>query len=207
MLIGTVCSIAVYCQRCGKIHIYDIPYFFGTKRLALHCESCGYERAVLLRCAGNKLELSVECVVCGTVTHKLFEIKNLRRLKFEKLFCSNDNFELGYIGRRRKIEEMLAFNQAEFEALHPEDGKNFIEKQHILLEAVNRVHDMAAAGAVGCPCGSKEIAADIRGNSIILECCHCGRYYVLKVEDSGDLIELEKGQAIDLIAPEIRGEK
>ncbi len=207
MLISTVCSIAVYCQRCGKIHIYDIPYFFGTKRMALHCESCGYERAVLLRCAGNKLELSVECVVCRSVTRKVFEIKNLRRLKFEKLFCNQDNFELGYIGRRRQIEEMLAFNQAEFEALHPEDGKNFIEKQQFLLEAVNHVHDLAARGNVTCPCGSKEIEADIIGNSIILECQHCGSYNVLEVEGAEDLIRLERDCEIDLIAPQIHGKQ
>ena len=207
MLISTVCSIAIYCQRCGKIHIYDVPYFFGTKRFVVQCESCGYERAVLLRCAGNKLELTVECVGCGTINKKIFSMKKLRKLHLEKIYCTHEHFELGYIGRHRAIEELLEFNQAEFEALHPNDGKNFIEKQQMLLEAVNRVHDISEKGAVSCSCVSKEIAADIQGNSIILECCSCGSNYVLKVEDSGDLVRLERGLDIKLVSPAIPKEK
>lgn len=207
MLIRTVCSIAIYCQRCGKIHIYDVPYFFGTKQLVLQCDSCGYERAVLLKRAGNKLELTVECISCGNVNKKIYSIKKLRKLQLEKIYCSQEHFELGYIGRRNSIQELLEFNRAEFEALHSNDGKNFIEKQQILLEAVNRVHDIAEKGAISCSCGCKEISADIRGNAIILECCNCGGYYVLHVENSGDLVRLERGLDIQLQTPAVREKK
>lgn len=207
MVIQDICSLAFYCQRCGKIHIHDIPYFSGERRVMLHCDSCSYVQAVILRRSCNWLEISVTCVGCHTVNTVAYSLKQLRRLQLEKVYCVQDHFELGYLGRRRCIEELLAFNQAEFEALHPSDGKNFIEKQQILLEAVNRVHDIAAHGAIACPCGCKEIAVDIQGSSIVLECYRCGSYYVLPAANSADLMRLEKNLDIDLIAPDIMRKK
>ena len=203
MLIETVCSIAFYCQRCGKIHVHDIPYFSGNRKLVLRCGSCAHEQAVLLRRSGDSLEISVDCVVCGTTTHSYYSFRKLRRMQLEKIYCGKDHFELGYIGRRKRIEEFLDFNEAEFKALHPGDGENFIEKQQILLEALNRVHDIAAQGAISCPCGSKDIFASIHGNSIVLECSHCGSYYVLPAENAADLTRLERGFAIDLMVPDL----
>ena len=205
MLIRNLCSIAVYCQRCGKIHVQDIPYFSGTKLFAVHCDSCAHEQAVLLHLDAHHLEVSISCVVCHTQNKIVYPVRKLCRLQLEKIYCSKDQFELGYIGRRKRIEELLAFNQAEFAALHPENGKNFIEKQQILLEAMNRVHDIAARGNIHCPCGSKEIIAYIRGTSIIVECCQCGSYQVLRAQSARDLARLERGGVyIDLAQPGLR---
>ena len=201
MLIWTACSAAFYCQRCGRIHVQDIPYFSGRRRMVLECANCGHEQVVLLRRQGNMLEFQVPCVVCDTVHVSRYSLRQLRRIGLEKVYCSKDHFELGYIGRRRRIEELLAFNQAEFEALHPDDGKNFIEKQQLLLAAVNRVHEIAERGDIVCPCGSQDIAADIRGNSIVLECCHCGAYSVLRAENASDLARIGRGFDIGLAAP------
>ncbi len=207
MLIWTACSAAFYCQRCGRIHVQDIPYFSGRRRMVLECANCGHEQVVLLRRQGNMLEFQVPCVVCDTVHVSRYSLRQLRRIGLEKVYCSKDHFELGYIGRRRRIEELLAFNQAEFEALHPDDGKNFIEKQQLLLAAVNRVHDIAARGGLYCPCGSRDITIDIRGNSLVLECSHCGSYYILNIERNGELARLEQDFTIHLIAPDIQKKK
>ncbi|MBQ7516408.1 MAG: hypothetical protein IJS96_09010 [Schwartzia sp.] len=201
MLIREACSVALYCQRCGKIHVQDIPCFSVSPQDVLRCDSCGHEQAILQRLPGGLFALTVGCVGCGTENRVIYSLKALRRLQLEKLYCRREHFELGYLGRRRRIEELLAFNQAEFEALHPNDGINFIEKQRVLLEALNRVHEMAALGAIACPCGNETISAYIRGNSIVLECGCCGSSYVLRAEEDGDLARLGRGFDIGLIAP------
>ena len=201
VLIREVCSVAFYCRRCGKIHVHDIPYF-AASRTVLRCDRCGHEQVVCERLDGShKIAFSVGCVICGEENRTVYSLKNLRRILLEKVFCQHDHFELGYIGRRRRIEEFLAFNQAEFEALHPHDDKNFIEKQRILLEAINRVHEMAAHGGIVCPCGRGCISADIQGSSIVLECDSCGSYYVLRAETEKDLARIGRGMDIGLIAP------
>ena len=201
MIIQDVCSVAFYCQRCGNIHVRDIPYFLGTKQMVLRCANCRHEQAVLLRRDAHHLDIRLSCVVCGKQNEFRYSLQRLRRIGLEKVYCANDHFELGYIGRRKRIEELLTFNQAEFEALHPSDGKNFIEKQQILLEAWNRVHEMAADGDILCPCGSNAVTAFIEGNSILLECVHCGRFAVLRAENAEDLARLEFGTDVCFAAP------
>ena len=207
MLIRTVCSAAFYCQRCGRIHVQDIPYFPGQRRMVLACANCGHEQALLLWEQGNVLELQLPCVVCDTVHSSRYALQRLRHIGLEKVYCGKDHFELGYLGRRRRIEELLAFNQAEFEALHPADGKNFIEKQQLLLAAVNRVHDIAVRGGLQCPCGSHDIAIDICGNTLILECGQCGSYYILHTDRAGELARLEQDFVIHLIEPDLQKKK
>ena len=199
MLIRDVCSLALYCQKCGSIHIHDVPYFSAGSRTELYCESCGHEKARLLRLGKGRVAVEASCVVCGTENRFVYALHRLRHVGLEKIYCMTDHFELGYIGRRRRIEELMRFNQEEFEALHPHDGKNFIEKQRILLEALNRVHDMARDGDIVCPCGGEDLTADIRGSYIVLECERCGSFCVLRAENAGDLEKLRFG--VGLRAP------
>lgn len=203
MLIREACSAAFYCQRCGKVHVHDIPYFAGP-RTVLGCDRCGQAQVVCERMdGGRQIAFTVGCVLCGKESLARYSFKRLPHVRLEKVFCQHDHFELGYVGRRQLIEELLAFNQAEFAALHPHEGKNFIEKQPILLEALNRVHEMAAQGDIVCPCGSGLISADIQGNSIVLSCDVCGSYDVLRAETERDLARLGWGMTIRLIAPNI----
>ncbi|MBR1761615.1 MAG: hypothetical protein IJ741_10640 [Schwartzia sp.] len=201
MVIRDVCSLALYCQQCGSIHVHGIPYFSARRETALRCESCGHEKARLLRLGKNHIAVEASCVVCGTKNRFVYVLRELHRAGLEKIYCGTDHFELGYIGRRRRIEELMRFNQAEFEALHPHDGKNFIEKQRILLEALNRIHDMAQAGDIVCPCGSEALTADICGSYIVLECERCGSYCALRAENAGDLEKLRFG--VGLRAPNL----
>ena len=129
MLFRDVCSVAFYCQCCGKIHVQDIPYFSGQQRMVLRCRSCAHEQAVLLNHHRRRLEISVACVVCHTWNTISYSLKQLRHMQLEKIYCVGDHFELGYIGRRRCIEEFLDFNQAEFEAMNPEDGQYYMLRE------------------------------------------------------------------------------
>lgn len=199
VVVQTVCSVAFYCQRCGKIHIHDIPYFIGSRKLSLRC-SCRHEQAVLLRMDAQHIRLQIPCVVCNSLQEAAYSLKKLRRLPLEKIYCDKDHFELGYIGRRKKMEEILEFNRREFERLQKDGNSDSIEQQQIFLQALNRVHDIAASGGIACPCGSKEICADIQGSCIILECCRCGSYHVLQAATERDLHEINGLDCIDLLA-------
>ncbi|MBO4853308.1 MAG: hypothetical protein J5477_06730 [Schwartzia sp.] len=199
MIIRNVCALALYCQHCGSIHIHDVPFFAFEPSSTIVCESCGHEKARLLRLPRGRIAVDVACVVCGTENRFVYALRRLRRLGLEKIYCATDRFELGYIGRRKRIEELMRFNQSEFEALHPYDGKNYIEKQRILLEALNRIHDMARIGDIVCSCGSEELTADVHGSFILLECEHCGSFSVIRAENAGDLERLRFG--VGLRAP------
>lgn len=199
MLIDTVCSLALYCQHCGRIHLQDVPLFSGKKYIALHCDSCGHTMGEITMRPRRGLTLSTACGICGGENVHQLSWRQLRKLSFEKLYCAHDHFELGYIGRWQDIAEFIDFNAAEYDSLHPGDGDEFLERQQMLLEALNRVHDLADRGELDCSCGSTDIAAAIMGNAIILECQTCASYCVLPARTAEDLQQLRPGMAADFI--------
>lgn len=193
-------SVALYCQRCGKIHIHDISYFAAKNHAVMLRCVCNHPQATLARTASSKhFRLDILCVVCNSVHQEILSPKQLLKMKVEKIYCGKDHFELGYIGKRQKIEEILAFNQHAFETMNGEETGGQIEKQRILLDVLNKLHDIAEQDGVHCPCGSDAIAGDILGNSVILECRCCGGYFILPAKNEQDLAKVNKLDQIELV--------
>lgn len=191
-------SVALYCQRCGKIHIHDISYFAQrSSGTVLRC-GCNYPQATLVRTDRSLFEIHIPCLVCNCVHIARYKSRQLLKTKVEKIYCAKDRFELGYIGKRARIEEILAFNKRQFERVSGDESEEQIEKQQILLEALNRIHDIAEAGGIHCACGHSEISADLLGNSIVLECCRCSSYRILPAKSERDLQRLDEAGYIEL---------
>ncbi len=203
MLMDMLCSLALYCQRCGQIQIHDIRYFTGQGRQTLCCRNCSHEQAVVQLRPQSGLNLEIPCGVCGMENHLSYSLTQLKTLRFEKIYCHEDRFELGYIGRWQTIAEFLDFNAAEFDALHPGEEDNFMVRQQILLESVNRLHDLVEQRELFCPCGSHEFTAGIVEDSILLECVHCGSYVLIPAERAEDLKRLAPGMEMTFLMPEM----
>lgn len=196
MLIHANWSVALYCQRCGKIEIHDVSYFMKQESVkTLRC-SCNHPQATLIRTASNQIKLQIPCGGCNSLHEANYKAKNLLKLKLEKIYCSKDFFELGYIGKREEIEEILAFTKREFERIiHSEEQ---IEKQQIFFEVINKLHDIAEQGGIVCPCESKAIEANLLGDSVILECLHCGSYCTVSAKNEDDLEKVRELEYIEL---------
>ena len=129
MLIDTACSLACYCQCCGRIQLQDVPLFSGQKHFVMECGNCGHTMGEITWKPRKGLLLKTVCGACRGENQQQFTWRQLRRLRFEKLYCEHDNFELGYIGQWQAIAEVLDCNDAEYDSLHPNDGDRFLERQ------------------------------------------------------------------------------
>lgn len=198
MLIDSIGSLALYCPRCGKIQLRDIPLFSGKAESVLRCESCSHPVVRVKARPKEGLTLHTLCGVCGEETEHTFSWRQLHRMKFEKLYCARDHFELGYIGKWQDIAEFLDFNAAEYDALHPSDGEGFMERQQLLLEALNRVHELALREELVCPCGSHDIMAGLLGDCVVLECASCTAFAMLPIREAKDLERLLPGSIGEL---------
>lgn len=202
MLINASWSVAVYCQYCGKIEIHDVSFFNINSGITLLKCSCHHVKAKLMRTASNQIKLQIPCGACGYLHETRFKLRQLLKLrsKLEPIHCQADNFELGYVGQRDAIEEFLAYNKHEFDTMnrdHFGEGEE-IEKQLILLEVLNKLHDIAGSGGVICPCGQPVLDADIVGDSVVIECQHCGRYHLLPAKTEDDLQKMSHIERIEL---------
>lgn len=194
MLLESLCSIAVYCPRCGRVEIQDIPVFENGRRV-LYCKNCGNALVSWEVRPRKGLLLSLTCGLCGAAIEKTFSLHQLHKIRFEKLYCEKDHFELGYIGRWQDIAEFIDFNAAEYDALHPGEEADALEHQQALLEAVNRAHERILLGDLACPCGSTAITVGIVGDSVLLECTDCGSSCLLPARTGKDLQRILRGDA------------
>lgn len=203
VLVDTLCSVAFYCQRCGQIEIIDVPVFSGHGDIVLTCNHCGAEKARMRLVPRKGLVIETSCVVCGQRNRVAYPLRQLRSLAMEKIYCEKDHFELGYIGKWQSLAEFLDFNAAEYDALHPHDAYNFMEHQQILLEAFNRVHELAEDGELFCPCGGHEFTADIAEDAIHLECTRCGSSAIIPAKTPDDLKQLQPGCEVPFLRPDL----
>ena len=193
MIFNHLASVAFYCRRCGQIHIFDVPYFCGREQTTLICPNCAFPVATLAVKSRRGLVAEVDCGACGAVNVIDFPLKKLIGLRFEKIYCREDRFELGYIGRWQAIAEFLDFNAAEFDALNPGDDYNFVGQHQVLIEALNRVHDMAATRLIVCGCGGSDFTASVSERAILLKCADCGSVAKVAAENADDLRQLRAG--------------
>lgn len=182
MLIDALFSVALYCGRCGSVHIEDVTAFSGGET-GLYCSVCGEKIGEAVVRPGTGLTLSLTCGSCASHLELSYSLKELSRLRFEKLYCPHERFELGYIGKRRELEEFLHFNEGRGDT-------RVLKHDQLLLEALARVHELAERGELLCPCGSQAVKAGILGESLLLECQECASYCVLPIHTSEDLTDL-----------------
>lgn len=197
MLIKSVSSVGVYCQHCGRVNIYEIPFFPGKQQLSLTCPHCNQHMAVISYEDRSSIRLSLPCCICGRIHTSVYQRRRLPRVNLDKLYCYHDSFELGYVGHSSSIETMLESSQQEFEALHPGEGSDLAIRLQQMLETVNILHDMALSDQLSCDCGSTSVEVDIRGNYVILDCAVCSRRAVIDTASEDAVEELSECRQLD----------
>ena len=79
MLIDTACSLAFYCQRCGRIQLQDVPLFSGQMHFVMECGNCGHEMGKITLRPRKGLELKTECGVCNGKNRQTISWRQLKR--------------------------------------------------------------------------------------------------------------------------------
>lgn len=180
MLIRTAWTIALYCPRCGKLNLHDVSHFaVRSEPRELYC-SCRYKQATVLAGGDGRLMLHVPCMLCQSTHRYVFQRQVLKQSEPEKIYCPTENFELGFIGSREVIEETLRLHENTFCQLWQEGLKREeLGSQWILLEILNKVHDIASEKHIYCMCGSHQMTADILPEGVLLTCLSCGGYELI----------------------------
>lgn len=204
MAIGTTATLALYCPRCGKIQKHDVSRFTmkDSARFDLMC-SCGQIQASLTACRHQYL-LNIPCLVCQT-NHTIFlDKKKFWNTRFDKIYCAQENLELGFIGQKENIEQTIADHKREFDSMVSEmefdDYGEYIENPSVMLEILNRVHDIAERGQIFCHCGSSAVEINLLPDGLELSCAHCGGHKIIEARSEKDLTYVASLETIELVA-------
>lgn len=203
MVINTVSTLALYCSRCGKIHMHNISRFNlkNTGRRNLLC-SCGQIQATITSSGERQCLLDIPCVLCQTNHVICLDSKRLWHADMDKIYCVQEKFELGFIGARRVITETVNKYKVEFEKLAADmdEYDDYIQNPQVMLETLNKIHDMAEKGGLHCRCGSSAIGAEVLPDGIELECAQCGGLLVIPAQSEQDLTYIQALEDIEIIS-------
>jgi hypothetical protein len=193
MLINTVFSLALYCSRCGKIKMHDIPRF-GLKNSVgreLSCD-CGQQLAKIIGIGHDQCLLDVFCVICETKHTVCVDIKDFWRGKVDKIYCAATNLELGFSGNRQAIEDTITNQEQEFDSIASEVASDdYVEKPQIMIEVLNKIHEIAEKGGVYCRCGENFIEADVKQDHVELICTQCDARRMISAKTEADVLTVK----------------
>ncbi|MCE5285928.1 MAG: hypothetical protein LLG02_08800 [Pelosinus sp.] len=213
MVISTLATFALYCPRCSKLELHDVSCFKlkMAESHILRC-SCGQVQAAVTSACHHQYILSIPCASCNT--NHVVCLDSRRFLgsgadsanKLTKIYCPVENLELGFAGKRDSIEFFMNEHRQEVERLAREMYKNeyseydeSIENPQVMLDVLNRVHDIAETGQVHCRCGSGAIEAMIMPECIELYCRSCGAQMAIPAVSEHDLETVRSLESIELI--------
>jgi hypothetical protein len=205
MVINTVSTLALYCPRCGKLHMHDISRFDlkNTAGRNLLC-SCGQVQALITSVGDRQCLLDVPCVLCQTNHVICLDSSRFWHATMDKIYCIQENFELGFVGSRKLITEAMDKFKVEFEKMaldmDLDEYDDYIANPLIMFETLNKIHDIAEKGNIYCRCGSSAIGAEVLPEGIELECAQCGGHLVIQARSEQDLAHLETLDAIEIIS-------
>lgn len=206
MVINTVATLALYCPRCGKLQMHDFSRFQMKQaaQQSLYC-TCGQEQAKLTSVGSRQCLLDIPCVVCQTNHIICLDYHQLWQSGLEKIYCVQENFELGFSGSRQAIEDTIDIHLGEFKKIVSDMEQNeydeYIENPQVMFEVLNIIHDIAEKGEVYCRCGSQAIGAEVLPDGIELECAQCGGRQVIAAKSAKDLAQVEALTRIEIVPP------
>lgn len=199
MVINTSATLAFYCAHCGKIHTHTISRFSldTCHPVELRC-SCGHLQAKIFPARKGRLFLSIYCELCRKNHVLCVNYKHSDTAELRKLYCANNNLELGFVGNRQLIEQTLEQHRYAVNRALPDQSGTDNENSQVLLDVLNRVHDIAENGGVRCNCGTAAIRAEVLAACIELRCQACGARVTLAARNEMDLARLEEVKTIEL---------
>ena len=203
MFINTVSTLALYCSRCGKIHMHTISRFnlrnIGSRKLLC---SCGQIQATITSSGDRQCLLDIPCVLCQKNHVICLDSKRLWRAEMDKIYCVQENFELGFVGASQVIVETINKYRVEFEKLASDmEYDDYVQNPQVMLETLNKIHDMAEKGELHCRCGSSAIGAEVLPDGIELECAQCGGQLLIPAQTEQDLTNIEGLEDLEIISP------
>ncbi|MDU4961219.1 MAG: hypothetical protein E6X17_11235 [Sporomusaceae bacterium] len=199
MVLAATTTLALYCSHCGKIHLHTVCRFeLHALKTAELCCSCGHVQARVAPARNGQFFLTLYCQLCRKQHVLCVSYRHNGAVEPRKLYCADNNLELGLAGERQLLEQTLdrhryAVNHASQDPTGAES-----ENSQVLLDVLNKVHDIAENGGVHCSCGSSAIRARVLTACIELRCLACGAAATLAARNETDLARLADMKTIDL---------
>lgn len=200
MLMKQARTITYACPVCGLTHFESISLFnfSGKSEVVIRCK-CGKSYLKIVTKDYKTYNVSVPCMGCGNQHKYILNFHDMWIKPMNIIKCKQNMLEFCLVGNDSEVRKELDHLEHEKDVVATNIGfeKAFMNSK-VMLEAVNKVHDLAEQDNVICECGSKDVSVYMLDDKIILQCTRCSGIEVISAKDNFDLKNIMQKQQIML---------
>lgn len=187
MLVNTNMTLAIRCNRCGKIHLNNITLFQlkNNKYININCD-CGEVKARIKTENYKEYCLEIPCFACEE-TH-IFKYSLNQLLKGNLVLRCLDGVEICFLGDESDVKKLLKKQKDDFAILLDElSFYDYFSNTDIMTKSVNKVKELEKEGSIICECGGDNIGIDLFSDRIEIKCLECNGVQIIYAENEEDL--------------------
>lgn len=192
MIINRRKLLSYRCPFCGSIQYksFSIFEFQDDKILNKLCD-CRKSAINANKDKNGRFTFEVPCIACGD-THKIkITNRNLWFSSINYILCDNTNTEIAYIGEYLEVHNKIDSYEKEIDDLITKLGYNdYFFNIRIMLEVLNRIHDLAEEGSLMCECGSTDVELTLLRDRVKIGCKECSAHTFAFARSNQDLVNL-----------------
>lgn len=209
MLIDTSKTIAYKCSSCGSFEFFNISLFS-----LLHKKENNYYCRCRKSCITIKQEgeggflIKTPCMGCGN-DHIYFIGKMDMVFKKIRVFnCHETGMQQCFLGKDALVRKKVDNLEKELDELIDMFGyDNYFNNTQVMLDSLNKIHDLAAQGGLFCECGSVNIELVLLSDRILLKCAKCSAGKLVKAATNEDLKDLIQKHGMLITCDDIEYDK
>ncbi len=188
VIISTDFTIAYKCIACGTFEFISVNLFrlLRQKNIKEHCR-CGQAQAEI-RHLEDRISILVPCIACGTNHEYIVSINELSQKKIINFICEYTGVEHCFVGNDYSVRECVDSLEREMDSMMDTLGyESYFANSQVMLETINRIHDLAESKRLICQCGCKEVTINLYYKGVFLRCSRCPSYKFIAAASNMDL--------------------
>ena len=189
MIISTYRQVALRCPLCGRLDVHDFSLFSfsGKTSISFNC-ACGYNKLTISTRDHKNYCLQLACMICDEIHILNWNYSQLWQKDVAPLSCPVNHQELGYVGMKESLEDLILENCRNMESILNDIGfDDFFASPTIMIQVLSHLHRMAEDGHLYCMCGNSDIQVDVFPEKLELHCPHCNSLSIVYAENQEDL--------------------
>lgn len=198
MIIDSSIFIAVRCGACSKLETHEISIFQLEKgeyyQVDCLCESYSF---YIKTYDFKNIFFKIPCSCCDGEHVFNYRLKDIMGENIYFGACETTREVVLCVGNKTHIEEKVERMNQEIDHIMEELGyETYFHNADIMIEGLNRIHNIAEQHNLYCDCGSSEIDMNLFPDRIELRCLKCSSLNVIYAETREDLLNIKNTHAI-----------
>lgn len=204
MLLDTNITFTYKCLSCGSFDFFNIsPFKLPYEKeccFSCHCKKSGI---IISRESIKEYKIRIPCINCGNEHVFIITRKQLLKKDLNVFCCPETGMQQLFIGNDDMVRIRIDKLEKELDDLISMFGYDdyFINTQ-VMLDSLNRIHDIAEQGNLYCECGSNDIELVLLSDKINLKCRKCSEEKNINAASNKDLKDILLRKQIVLFGSE-----